>query len=69
METYIIDERLYLTPQLILAFLPLDLWERFVETRRGGVAHVGDEVGQVIGGLELDLALGLGGGRVCVHFV
>lgn len=37
------------------------LREGLVDEGCGGVADVGYEVGEVFGGLELDLALGLGG--------
>lgn len=47
--------------------MPVDVGERLVETRRGRVAHVGDEVGQVLGALQLDAALDLGDDRLGVH--
>lgn len=47
--------------------MPVDLGEGLVEMRGGGGADVGDEVGEILGALELDLALDLRYDRVGVH--
>ena len=55
-KTHLVDERLDLCPELVL-FLPLHRREGLVEVRGGGASHVGDQVREVVGRLELDLAL------------
>lgn len=58
-DTYLFDQRLDPHPQLvILAVIPIDRWERLVYPLPRRAPHIGDEVGQVGGGLELDLAVG-----------
>ena len=67
MPTYLINERLNLIPQLILALMPIYVRKRLVNARGGGVADIGDQVGEILGALQLDAALDLGDDGVGVH--
>lgn len=64
---YLVDELLNLVPQLILAVVAVEVGEGLVDADGSGIAHVGDEVGQVLGALQLNLALVLSRSRVRIH--
>lgn len=63
---YLIYEQLDLDAQLILLGA-LDRRKRFVEMLYRRIADVGDEVGEVLGALKLDLALDLRNDRLGIH--
>lgn len=67
-ETHLVDERLNLVPKAVLAAGgALDGRKGLVDAAGGGAADVGEQVGEVLGGLELDLALDLGDDGVGGH--
>lgn len=67
-ETHLVDERLNLVPKAVLAAGgALDGRKGLVDAVGGGAADVGEQVGEVLGGLELDLALDLGDDGVGGH--
>lgn len=63
---YLIHKQLDLNAQLILLGA-LDRRKRFVEVLYRRIADVGNEVGEVFGALELDLALDLRNDRLGIH--